>query len=538
MSKNTTKEEIKKLEKEYKNELGPDHTCYIYKITNLANGKMYIGLTTISIESRWKGHLFDAKKKTNKRPLYQAIRKYGVENFTIECIEECTLKEVQSREQHWIKYYNTFLDKTKGYNCSPGGELGLITKDDEDMIIKAYKKLKTLQKVSDELNIDPSRAKSILIKNGIEVKTAMQHQKEKGYSIYQYDNKNDLINIFQSKYEAGQWLIENGFSNAKNNRNAGDTLRRYLMLDKHFVYGYYWYFDDKVPTESKEKYAKRTKEQKRNNEKEYRKSEKYIQQHKDKCPHCNNLKEKTSKLCKKCRTLEQHKESKIQLINRNKLKSLIRTSSFSEIGRTYDVDGNTIKKWCKLHDLPFRKLDIDKISDKDWESENWNLENIEEFQIKHHKKIIPEYNQLKIDLYNLGKTELIEKYDYSCIKYFNEMVKNFGLLTDKEIIQKFTFDEWIEEKWKDKSFYDYVFKNRYLAKYPERNWFKKEIRIRSFKDISSDFNVDKSTIKKILIYFNIPYYREDVLSYTDEEWESEIWNNTPSTTEKEGQVDE
>ena len=52
---------------------------YIYLITNLLNNKKYIGKTTQSIEERWQEHIYDSKrKKCETRPLYRAIRKYGV----------------------------------------------------------------------------------------------------------------------------------------------------------------------------------------------------------------------------------------------------------------------------------------------------------------------------------------------------------------------------------------------------------------------------------------------------------------------------
>ena len=55
---------------------------YIYKITNKINGKVYIGLTTTSIEQRWRGHINESKKCD--RHLYASMRKYGIENFNIE----------------------------------------------------------------------------------------------------------------------------------------------------------------------------------------------------------------------------------------------------------------------------------------------------------------------------------------------------------------------------------------------------------------------------------------------------------------------
>lgn len=59
----------------------------IYKITNLVNGKMYIG-QAVDIEERWIRHKRDWKIDKTK-VLYKAIRKYGIENFSFEIIEEC-----------------------------------------------------------------------------------------------------------------------------------------------------------------------------------------------------------------------------------------------------------------------------------------------------------------------------------------------------------------------------------------------------------------------------------------------------------------
>ena len=51
----------------------------IYKITNNINNKVYIGLTTCSLEYRWSRHLTEAKNVNNKKHLYKAMRKYGLE---------------------------------------------------------------------------------------------------------------------------------------------------------------------------------------------------------------------------------------------------------------------------------------------------------------------------------------------------------------------------------------------------------------------------------------------------------------------------
>ena len=69
---------------------------YIYKVTNNINNKVYIGQTSTSIEKRWTQHKSAARTaKNNKIIFYNAINKYGEDNFTIDVIYEvsCITKD-------------------------------------------------------------------------------------------------------------------------------------------------------------------------------------------------------------------------------------------------------------------------------------------------------------------------------------------------------------------------------------------------------------------------------------------------------------
>lgn len=87
----------------------------IYKIMNRLNGKPYIGQTRQPLEKRFLQH---AAAKT---PLGDAMRKCGLENFTIEVVEECATPELtKERERFWIKVLKCKVPN--GYNQSDGGE--------------------------------------------------------------------------------------------------------------------------------------------------------------------------------------------------------------------------------------------------------------------------------------------------------------------------------------------------------------------------------------------------------------------------------
>jgi group I intron endonuclease len=97
-----------------------EDNMYIYQMINKINGKKYIGKTNNPVE-RKATHFREARKENNKeynKTLYIAMRKYGIENFIFEIIEECNDLIWEEREKYWISYYNTLKE---GYNMIDGG---------------------------------------------------------------------------------------------------------------------------------------------------------------------------------------------------------------------------------------------------------------------------------------------------------------------------------------------------------------------------------------------------------------------------------
>jgi len=96
-----------------------DMTHYVYKITNLANGKAYIGITSRTPSIRWGEHIQRARQDVRNSRLAMAMRKYGETQFELETIDQANSEDVvRQLEQDYIAHYDTYEN---GYNANLGG---------------------------------------------------------------------------------------------------------------------------------------------------------------------------------------------------------------------------------------------------------------------------------------------------------------------------------------------------------------------------------------------------------------------------------
>jgi group I intron endonuclease len=90
----------------------------IYKITNLKNGKFYIG-STKDIERRWWEHKNDLVKNKHKNSkLQHAWDFYGKNNFEFVILENVIESELFQREQFYLDTFKPYM-RDIGYNIIP-----------------------------------------------------------------------------------------------------------------------------------------------------------------------------------------------------------------------------------------------------------------------------------------------------------------------------------------------------------------------------------------------------------------------------------
>lgn len=203
---------------------------YIYKITNKINGKIYIGKTSLpKIEDRMQQHIRDSKKiRCGKRPLYDAFNKYGIENFTIEEIEQVANDDIASqREQYWIEKLRTYIGfkDSVGYNATLGGDSRRLYNYNE--LADAYLALGTIKEVAIQYNCDPKVVRNACREHNIPIKNA--HNQKRIQRI----DKNGNEKIYSSITEAAKDIPNKAVETARKNISRG--------LNQHkMAYGYTW----------------------------------------------------------------------------------------------------------------------------------------------------------------------------------------------------------------------------------------------------------------------------------------------------------
>lgn len=205
---------------------------YIYCITNIINNKRYVGKTTNTIEERWKEHCQDFKKeRCEKRPLYDAFNKYGIENFKIEYLEEVKDNSLLSeKEIHWIKELETY--GSKGYNATKGGDGKILY--DYNEVLELYNLGYSAVQVANKIGCERTLVTKVLRAHGI---------KSRGNSqiIEQYDLNDNYIQTFDSTMEAREWLFQNNITSNKQCRNV---ILRCCKGENKSAYGFIWKYKE------------------------------------------------------------------------------------------------------------------------------------------------------------------------------------------------------------------------------------------------------------------------------------------------------
>lgn len=198
--------------------------AYIYQITNDINEKIYIGKTESSIENRFREHCNDAFRERNeKRPLYSAMRKYGIEHFHIKLIEETN--DPEEREKYWIEKLGSFK---YGYNATIGGDGKRYA--DYDLIYSLYNQGNNYKQIHEITHYDDHTIKVALDNHGV---TPQERDIRRIQTLYKpvamVDIKtNKILKIYPSITEAEK---ENG-----NTHHIADVCKGTRKSCK----GYFW----------------------------------------------------------------------------------------------------------------------------------------------------------------------------------------------------------------------------------------------------------------------------------------------------------
>lgn len=228
----------------------------IYKITNKINNKSYIGQTH-DIEKRFQDHRvrpFNSKSKDYNSVFYQAIRKYGIDNFSFEILEECATEELDEKEIYWINFYNTYIgwENSNGYNMTIGG-YG-IRKITQERVLELWREGLSQKEIAKIFSADSYTIHRYLCNGKVPEQEIIKRSYEyKSRKVNQYSLEGVLLNTFPS-ISAAVKSIKTVFPKAK----TADICYACDSNKPHTTaYGYIWkYTEDTTPIETLVQQAK------------------------------------------------------------------------------------------------------------------------------------------------------------------------------------------------------------------------------------------------------------------------------------------
>lgn len=211
---------------------------YIYCITNLINEKKYVGKTTYSITKRFQEHCRDSKKeRCERRPLYDAMNKYGIENFVVEELIECPNDELDSYEKMYIEKLQTYGHN--GYNATKGGDGSILF--DYDKIIETYALGGTMTECAAKMHCSVDTVKKILTINNIPIRHNRRGCCSDPKKVEQYSLEGVFIKEWESITLAAHWLVNNGYAKTYNS-GVKQKIRLCMRGKNKTAYKFIWKF--------------------------------------------------------------------------------------------------------------------------------------------------------------------------------------------------------------------------------------------------------------------------------------------------------
>ena len=209
---------------------------YIYKI-DFPNGKIYIGLTTTSLQKRKNTHKSCAKNGSS-HILYKALRKYNmVDTFKLIKIDSAdTQEELCNKEMGYIQQYDSYYKNGKGYNMTLGGE-GVFgyehTTEDRQKMSDAQKKYYQDNPEARQKNSD---AQKKYYQDNPEARQKILNTKGKNKPFDVFKKDGTFIKTFTYQCEAREYLQEE--FNIKSTILIGRVLRGKQNTSAGFKFKY------------------------------------------------------------------------------------------------------------------------------------------------------------------------------------------------------------------------------------------------------------------------------------------------------------
>jgi group I intron endonuclease len=251
----------------------------IYLIKNHITGKVYVGQTRYTLQHRLTQHIEQAGKDNSV--LHKSMKKHGVENFTIELLENVENNKLNEREIYWIAKYNSIIPN--GYNMTAGG--GGISGYRHTSIVKkriSIVSARYMREMSEEdrkargekisqyfrgkpkseehkRNLSKSRmGKYTGTENPFYGREHTEETKRKIGDANRGRVSNRRIPVralrngtekdFSCMLDAFYWLSENGYCKSKNYTSVLSTIKRALSNNDYTAYGFKWYYLESVET--------------------------------------------------------------------------------------------------------------------------------------------------------------------------------------------------------------------------------------------------------------------------------------------------